>query len=152
VHLVVRGPDLGEDMSRYLVDRIERTPNVEVHLHSEIRELCGDRALEALVVEDRRTGERRRVAARALFVFIGAEPHTAWLDGQLELDEDGSVVTGSAAARDGHQPLMLETSRPGVFAVGDVRSRSVHRVASAVGEGAMAIRVVHERLAPLVHH
>jgi thioredoxin reductase (NADPH) len=152
VHLIVRGPDLGRDMSRYLVDRIERTPNVQVHLHSEIRELCGERTLEAVVLEDDQTGARQRLDARALFVFIGAMPHTSWLQGQIALDDGGYVLTGAAAARDGHEPMLLETSRPGVFAVGDVRSRSVGRVASAVGEGAMAIRLVHERLGPLVDH
>jgi thioredoxin reductase (NADPH) len=152
VQLIVRGPDLARDMSRYLVDRIGRTPNVQVHLHSELRELCGGRTLEAIVVEDRGSGERRRLDARALFVFIGATPHTGWLEGQVALDDRGYVLTGPDAACDGHEPMLLETSRPGVFAVGDVRSRSVRRVASAVGEGAMAIRLVHERLAPLVEH
>jgi thioredoxin reductase (NADPH) len=152
VHLIVRGSGLAQDMSRYLVDRIERTANVEVHLHSELRELCGDRTLEAVMVEDRESGARQRLDARALFVFIGATPHTAWLEGQIALDDRGYVLTGTDAACDGHEPMLLETSRPGVFAVGDVRSRSVRRVASAVGEGAMAIRLVHERLGPLVEH
>jgi thioredoxin reductase (NADPH) len=152
VHLVVREPDLGDGMSRYLTDRIERTPNVTVYTSTEIRELVGERVLEAVVVESNRTGERWAIAARSLFVFIGAEPHTDWLGGLVELDDGGYIRTGRAAAEtdgcaDGHAPLLLETSRPGIFAVGDVRSGSVKRVATAVGEGSMAVRLVHERLA-----
>lgn len=155
VHLVVRHEDLGRDMSRYLVDQIERNPRVDVLRCAEVRELIGHAALEAVVVADRRTGELRRMDARALFVFIGAEPHTKWLATRLALDDRGFVLTGADAAGssgDGEgsgpvsRPLPLETSRPGVFAAGDVRRGSVKRVASAVGEGAMAVRQVHERL------
>ena len=157
VHLIVRENDLGESMSRYLVDRIERTPNIEVLLHTEVRELIGhDGRLEALEIEDNRTGARGRIEGRSLFVFIGAEPHTGWLRDELVLDERGFVVTGPAAVPGGgnggprdapHRPQLLESSRPGVFAVGDVRSGSVKRVASAVGEGSMSVRLVHEYLA-----
>ena len=154
VLLVSRSADLRQDMSRYLADRVERTPRVEVALNSDVRELVGDRTLEAVVVEDGKTGERWRVEARAMFVFIGAEPHSGWLGGQLALDEKGYVLTGldAKAYADStgqalHRvPRMLETLRPGIFAVGDVRSGSVKRVASAVGEGAMAVRLVHEHL------
>jgi thioredoxin reductase (NADPH) len=148
VRLIVRGADLCEDMSRYLVDRIQRLPNVEVLLHTEVRELEGDARLEALLVEDNRTGEQRTVAARRLFVFIGAEPYTDWLGGHVALDDRGYVLTGADAPRhdSGHDPLVLESSLPGVLAVGDVRHGSVKRVASAVGEGAMAVRMVHEHL------
>jgi len=125
-----------------------------------VRELLGDEVLEGVVVEDSRSGERRTLPVRALFVFIGAAPHTGWLAGQLALDDDGYVLTGADAARaagDGtsgegtawvgdRPPLGLETSRPGVFAAGDVRSGSIKRVASAVGEGAMAVRLVHQHL------
>jgi thioredoxin reductase (NADPH) len=115
-----------------------------------VRELVGqDGVLEALVVEDNRTGQRRRLDARALFAFIGMAPHTGWLAGQLALDDDGFVLTGADAAEapdGGRRPALLETSRPGVFAAGDVRSGSVRRVASAVGEGAIAIRLVHTHL------
>ena len=143
-------------MSRYLVDRIERTPRIEVHRHTEVCELVGDGTLEAIVVEDDTTGECRRLDVRALFVFIGAEPHTRWLADQVALDPRGFVFTGVDAGRssDGTTestvdiPLyVLETSRPGVFAAGDVRSGSTKRVASAVGEGSMAVRLIHERLA-----
>lgn len=157
VHLLVRGGDLGKDMSRYLVDQVGRHPRIQVHLHTEVREVVEDgKTMSAVVTEDDRTGERNRLAARALFVFIGAAPHTRWLSGRIALDEDGFVFTGADADafRDAEvwrarprAPLPLETSSPGVFAVGDVRHGSVKRVASAVGEGAMAVRLVHEHLA-----
>jgi thioredoxin reductase (NADPH) len=157
VRMIVRENHLGESMSRYLVDRIERTPNIEVLLHTEVRELIGHHGrLEALEIEDNRTGVRGRIEGRSLFVFIGAEPHTGWLRDELVLDERGFVMTGPGAVPSGgndgpgdapHRPQLLESSRPGVFAVGDVRSGSVKRVASAVGEGSMSVRLVHEYLA-----
>jgi thioredoxin reductase (NADPH) len=149
VRIIVRGDDLAASMSRYLVDRIERMPNVEILLHSEVRELLGERRLEAVLVEDRLTGERRRLDLSHLFVFIGAAPHTQWLGDQVALDDHGFVLTGpdARAARSGAEdPLWLESSLPGVLAVGDVRHGSTKRVASAVGEGAMAVRMVHEHL------
>ncbi|WP_020664664.1 FAD-dependent oxidoreductase [Amycolatopsis benzoatilytica] len=155
VYLLVRGGDLAANMSRYLVDQVEQHPRISVLGHTEVRELAGDGNLESVVVENNRTGERRVLDARALFVFIGASPHTAWLSGMVALDEDGFVLTGVDAEsfrdadvwRGVHRPpQVLETSRPGVFAVGDVRHGSVKRVASAVGEGAMAVRFVHEHL------
>jgi thioredoxin reductase (NADPH) len=155
VRLMIRGGDLGKNMSRYLVDEIERRPNIEVLLHTEVRELCGQGSLDGVIVEDNRTGERRRLEARALFIFIGAEPHAGWLGNQLALDEHGFIVTGPDAAQargdglaagpDSHIS-MLGTSLPGVFAAGDVRSGSVKRVAAAVGEGAMSVRFMHEYL------
>jgi thioredoxin reductase (NADPH) len=157
----VREEDLSVSMSRYLADRIEQKPNVEVITHSEVRDVTGNGALEAVVIEDNRTGQRRTLPARALFVFIGAEPHTAWLGDQVALDESGYVLTGQeaadAAAENGHwegverAPLLLETSLPGVLAVGDVRRGSIKRVASAVGEGSMAVRLVHEHLRTQPH-
>ncbi len=122
--------------------------------HTEVAQLLGGEVLEALVAVDNRTGERRKIPARALFVFIGAKPHTGWLRGRVSLDDRGFVRTGAdvelslpdTAARDASLRPMLETSLPGVFAAGDVRSGSIKRVASAVGEGAMAVRVVHERI------
>jgi thioredoxin reductase (NADPH) len=147
VTLAIRGTDLTADMSRYLADRIERESRVEILRRVEVRELLGDDALEGVVIESLDTGERRRLPVRALFVFIGAVPHTGWLRGCVELDEDGFVLTGpQVASRNGRQPMLLETSVPGVLAVGDVRSGSIKRVASAVGEGAMAVRLVHEHL------
>src|SRR5918998_106025 len=154
IRLVVREHRLDEYMSRYLADRIERDPRIEVLLHTEVRELLGDKSLEAVVVQDNESGEQRTVAAKELFVFIGAAPCTDWLVGTPALDSGGYVLTGTEAARAanasfgelGRTPLILETTAPGIFAVGDVRSGSVKRVASAVGEGSMAIRLVHEHL------
>ena len=152
ITLIVREHDLSEHMSRYLVDQVTRLPNVEVMVDSEVRELHGDQALEAITVVSSRTGTRR-VLLRALFVFIGVAPCTGWLGGLVDLDDHGFVRTGAGAlaAADGPEgtgPLPLETNRPGVFAVGDVRSGSAKRVAAAVGEGAMAIRLAFERIRP----
>jgi thioredoxin reductase (NADPH) len=152
LRLLIRGDWLGRDMSRYLAARIERSP-VEVMPGTEVCELEGDEGrLTAVTARDSRTGGRMRLPAKALFVFIGADPHTHWLQGHVALDRDGFVLTGPAAAAalpdDGgpRRPLVLETSRPGVLAAGDVRSGSIKRVASAVGEGATAVRLVHELL------
>jgi thioredoxin reductase (NADPH) len=151
--LMIRGGDLGKSMSRYLIDELDRHPQIELITHSQVVALQGDQALEAVVVEDTRTGERRDLDAKALFVFIGAEPHTAWLDGSVAMDEHGFLLTGRDLRDEqltgyaGDRPLFLETSQPGMFAVGDVHSGSIKRVASAVGEGSMAIRLVHQRLA-----
>ena len=115
--------------------------------------LEGDRELQAVTIADNRTGERTTVPARAVFVFIGAEPHTEWLEDQLASDDAGFLLTGrdvqgdDLAEFDGDRPHFLETSRPGIFAVGDVHSGSIKRVASAVGEGSMAVRLIHQRLA-----
>jgi thioredoxin reductase (NADPH) len=158
VHLLVRDADLRRDMSRYLVDQIERHDRIDVRLDTRVRELEGDGSLRAVVVEDGSTGGRDRLEAHALFVFIGAEPHTGWLGDQVALDERGYVRTGpeaAAAAPDapgrgiGRPPYQLETSRPGVFAAGDIRSGSTKRVAAAVGEGAAAVRFIHAYLAEI---
>jgi len=146
VTLIVREGDLGEHMSRYLVDRIARIPNVHVMTSTEVRELHGEAALEAVTVTDNRTGTRRTIDARALFVFIGMAPCTGWLGGLVDLDDHGFVRTGPGS--DGAERSLLETSQPGIFAVGDVRAGSVKRVATAVGEGAMAIRLAFERTRP----
>ena len=148
VYLVIRRGDLSETMSRYLIDQIDRHDRIELLPHTEVRELLGDDTLQGIVVEDNRDGSRRTLDVRALFAFIGADPHTAWLAGQVELDSRGFVLTGpDVPVTDAIERLALETSRPGVFAVGDVRSGSVKRVASAVGEGSMAVRLVYDRLA-----
>jgi thioredoxin reductase (NADPH) len=155
VTLVMRS-HLGTDMSYYLVDQLERHPHVEILDYTEVREVVGDDALHGVIVENNQTGVRRTVDARALFVFIGARPHVEWLGDQVALDKHGFVLTGETAASagaDGHvppsgrPPLLLETSRPGVCAAGDIRSGSIKRVAAAVGEGSMAVRLVHEHLA-----
>jgi thioredoxin reductase (NADPH) len=149
VTLMIRGGDLGRTMSRYLIDQIERISNIEVRTHTEVVELLGERSVEAIMVEDNQSGERTKLNARALFVFIGADPRTAWLGDEVALDSKGFVLTGRDldSRVEGEQPLMLETSSPGVFAVGDVRSGSVKRVASGVGEGSMAVQLVHQHLA-----
>ena len=153
--LLIRGDDLGKSMSRYLVDQVERNPSIDVRKHTEVAGLHGEHELEALTVADNRTGERSQVASKALFVFIGASPHTEWLDHQLATDKAGFLLTGRDIGADaldefrGEQPLFLETSRPGVFAVGDVHAGSIKRIASAVGEGSMAVRLIHQRLAAL---
>jgi thioredoxin reductase (NADPH) len=150
VNLVVQSNDLERDMSRYLADRIRQTPGVQVWLESEVRELHGDQALTEVVIENLKTGERRAVPAKALFVFIGSSPHVRWLRDCVALDEHGYVLTGGqldAADQSDAGRRLLETSRPGVFAAGDVRSGSVKRVAAAVGDGALAVRLVHEYLA-----
>ncbi|GHD07778.1 thioredoxin reductase [Streptomyces violarus] len=155
VYLLVRGPGLESHMSRYLIDQVERHPRVRVLLHTEMTEALGDKTLEAVTLVDHRTGEHHHLAVRALFVFTGADPHTEWLSGALALDARGFVLTGAEAQAcavpglwqsQGRDCLTLETSLPGVFAAGDVRSGSVKRVASAVGEGAMSIHFVHRYL------
>ncbi len=157
VYLLIRGDDLGKSMSRYLVDRIVNAENVELLANTEVRELTGEDRLEGVAVEDNRSGARRTLDVRALFVFIGAEANTGWLEGAVELDERGFILTGRAldgTASEGdlwqglsREPYLLETSLPGVFAAGDVRSGSIKRVASAVGEGSMAVRLVHQYIA-----
>jgi thioredoxin reductase (NADPH) len=151
--LMIRGDDLGRSMSRYLVVEIERREQVEVVPRSEIAGLKGETALEAVVVRDTGTGRLSEIDARALFVFIGATPHTDWLEGHVAMDEHRFLLTGRDLADEelgsfgGERPFFLETSRPGIFAVGDVHAGSIKRVASAVGEGSMAVRLVHQRLA-----
>jgi thioredoxin reductase (NADPH) len=153
VTMVVRDNDLSESMSRYLIDQVNRSANVQVMLGTQVRELLGDQALEAIGVEDGPTGARRVLRARALFVFIGVAPCVGWLGDLVDLDDHGFVRTGpeaaggraGAGAETGWRPSVLETSQPGIFAVGDVRSGSAKRVAAAVGEGAMAIRLATER-------
>jgi thioredoxin reductase (NADPH) len=157
VYLLIRGGDLGKGMSRYLVDRVTEAENVELLANTEIRELLGEDRLDGVVVEDNRSGARRTLGARGLFVFIGAKANTGWLHGAVELDKRGFVLTGraldgSALEEDAwrglsREPYPLETSLPGVFAAGDVRGGSIKRVASAVGEGAMAVSLVHQYLA-----
>jgi thioredoxin reductase (NADPH) len=153
--LMIRGGDLGKSMSRYLIDELDQRPQVELMTYIEIVELKGEPSLEAVVVADKRTGERRELEAKALFVFIGADPHTDWLRGLVAMDEHCFLLTGRELHDDqldayaDRRPLFLETSRPGIFAVGDVHSGSIKRVASAVGEGSMAVRLVHQRLAAL---
>ena len=145
VYLLVRRAELAATMSRYLIDQIARHTNVEVMTETEVVALKGEGNLQSLTVDDCRGGARRELDARGLFVFIGADPHTEWLKGVLALDRSGFILTGHDVPA--LERLPLETSITGVFAVGDVRSGSIKRVASAVGEGSMAVRLVHEQLA-----
>ncbi len=152
VSLIVRRPDLTETMSRYLIDEIARDERIELLAQTEVAELHGDGRLDGVTILDRLDDSHRRLDVGALFVLIGADPHTDWLAGSLAMDRAGFILTGADVADDPDEPvrrarLPLETSRPGVFAVGDARSGSVKRVASAVGEGSMAVRLVHEHLA-----
>jgi thioredoxin reductase (NADPH) len=127
-------------------------PRIEVHLRTQVRELVGNRLMESVIIEHLDTGESSTLAARSLFVFIGSEPNVQWLGDSLALDDNGFILTGQAATshvsdeQGDARPLLLETTRRGVFAAGDVRSSSVKRVAGAVGDGSLVIRLVHERL------
>ena len=146
VHHVVRRDSLDATMSRYLIDQIERHPRITVHYGTEVKALKGATVLEAVEIESV-DSQRTELPVCGLFSFIGAEPNTDWLNQCLQVDEDGFIITGSdVTATNDWTPLLLETSLPGIFAVGDVRHGSIKRVATAVGEGAMVVRLVHERL------
>ena len=156
VTILVRGEGLAESMSRYLIRRIEETPNIRLLTRTEIVALEGADALERVTYENRATGERATVHVRHVFLMTGASPNTEWLHGCLVTDEAGFIQTGpDLSAADlarakwplTRPPYLFETSRPGVFAVGDVRSGSVKRVAAAVGEGSVCIQLVHKVLA-----
>ena len=152
VHVLLRGGDLRKSMSSYLVGRIEAADNVEVLYHTEIRRMLGDERLEAVEIENMQSGERRTIFTPAVFSFIGAVPRTEWLPAEIETDAKGFIrtgrgVAGSRAGKGDREPFLLETSHPSVFAAGDVRLGSVKRVSSAVGEGAMAVKYIHEYLA-----
>ena len=155
VTVLVRADSLAASMSEYLTTELGRIPNVHVRLGTEPVDGEGDGRLDAIVVRDRRTGEVERLEAAALFVMIGAEPHTDWLEGTVARDERGYVLTGPDLLRDEalrawpleRPPALFETSVPGVFAAGDVRHGSVKRVTTAVGEGATAVQLVHAYLA-----
>jgi thioredoxin reductase (NADPH) len=151
VTMVVRGPGLSPSMSEYLITEISNTSNIDVRPGTEVIDGAGRSTLETLTLRDKATGTTH-VPAAALFLMIGAEPHTEWLESSVERDDRGFILTGRDLYRAGQSPtgwplerppLLLETSMPGVFAAGDVRHRSMKRVASAVGEGATAIQLVH---------
>ena len=151
VLLIIRGHDLHKNMSSYLVKRIEQTANIEVLCHTTICRMRGNGYLSSIDLSNSKTGEERTAEIAAVFTFIGAVPRTDWLPTEIERDSKGFVRTGTALTQSSQwtsrrPPFLLETSRPGVFAAGDVRSDSIKRVASAVGEGAMAVQFVHEYL------
>lgn len=156
VTVVARCRALRESMAEYLVERIERHPKISVRTQTLIAEAQGEEGLESLTLADSKTGSTDELEADAVFAFIGAEPRTGWLDGIIERDERGFVLTGRDLAPNGarpegwtpdRDPLPLETSRPGVFAAGDVRHGSIKRVSAAVGEGSMAVQLIHQHLA-----
>jgi thioredoxin reductase (NADPH) len=153
LHLVVRGEGLEASMSQYLIDRIAMLPNVELHTHTEVVGLEGDEAngLTGATFRDRRTGTTHTCPLRLLFLFVGADPNAGWLEDCVSVDDKGFVVTGADFADDAgtarRQALPLETSWPGVFAIGDVRAGSTKRVAAAVGEGAAMVAQIHSVLA-----
>ena len=159
VHMLVRSGELSSTMSRYLIQRIEENPGIDLHYNTEISALDGEAHLARVIWRNNVTGESSTRDIRHVFVMAGASPRTEWLRGCVALDKKGFILTGrdlDTAAPDGYppwslprRPQMLETSLPGVFAVGDVRSGNVKRVASAVGEGAIAIHLVHRALAEL---
>ncbi|MFW3168717.1 FAD-dependent oxidoreductase [Geodermatophilus sp. CPCC 206100] len=155
VCLLVRGPSLEASMSAYLIEQVAGIPQISVRTCTTVAQAHGDDHLEAVTLDDARSGQRETVPASHLFVFIGGAPRTGWLDGAVVRDERGFIPTGPALLRDGRRPpgwpldrdpFFLETSLPGVFVAGDVRAESVKRVASAVGEGAMAVTLVHRYL------
>ena len=156
VRVVVRGGALKSTMSHYLVDRIERSPRIEVMTNTEVSAVHGSATVESVTLVDRRDGGVQDVASTAVFVMIGADPCTEAVTGLLAVDGAGYLLCGTgAAAADGHlgwplpdrEPHLLETVRPGVFAAGDVRSGAANRVAGAVGDGGMVVRYAHEVLA-----
>jgi thioredoxin reductase (NADPH) len=151
VYMLIRGDDLYKSMSSYLVHRIEQTPNIEVLCNTVVKRMCGDGHLDSIDIDNKKTGTTSKLTVAAVFSFIGATPRTEWLPDEIEKDDKGFVRCGPSLAESPHwnggrQPFLLETSRRAVFAAGDVRSGSVKRVASSVGEGSMAVQFVHECL------
>jgi thioredoxin reductase (NADPH) len=155
VVLLVRGDGLAATMSQYLIDQIQRTPNIQIWTHASVADVHGDKRLEEISILCSDTNKVERVPASSMFIFIGALPRTDWLAGLVERDERGFILTGPDLIRDGERPkgwaldrdpFLLETNVPGVFAVGDVRHGSVKRVASGVGEGSVAVQFVHQYL------
>jgi thioredoxin reductase (NADPH) len=151
---LIRGDDLFKGMSHYLARRIEQTGNIELHRNSVVECMTGDGYLTAVDIVNRQAGAKRTIPIPAVFSFCGATPRTGWLPKTIKTDDKGFILTGEAVAGSPHwgiprRPFLLETSRPGVFAAGDVRSGSVKRCASAVGEGSMAVQFVHQYLSQM---
>jgi thioredoxin reductase (NADPH) len=158
VTMLVRAPSLAATMSQYLIDQISATPNITVRCSASVVEAHGDEHLEAITVADANTETREKLPTKSLFIFIGAQPHTEWLEGKLERDEHGFILSGPDLLRDGRkpkgwplerEPFLLETSVPGIFVAGDVRHGSIKRVASSVGEGSIAVQLIHQYLSKL---
>jgi thioredoxin reductase (NADPH) len=153
VIMLVRGPSLAASMSQYLIDQIAETSNIEVWTHSQVMAALGEERLEAIQILNSQSNSTQDVAASSLFIFIGAAPRTDWLPTSVKRDKYGFIITGAAVKGSGwsleREPYLLETSQPGIFAAGDVRSGSVKRVASGVGEGSISVQFVHQYLADL---
>jgi thioredoxin reductase (NADPH) len=153
--MLVRSSSLSKGMSQYLVDQISATENIEVLLNTELHSVLGEQRLEGVQISNRETGKTSQLDMAAVFIFIGAVPHTELLSGLVACNHAGFVLTGPDLIKDGQRPknwalqrdpYLLETSVPGIFAAGDVRQGAVRRVASAVGEGAIAVSLVHQYL------
>lgn len=163
VTMLVRGDSLTKSMSQYLIDQIDATDNIQVWTHFSVIEAKGDSNLEALVIQNSQTDEVQTLPAKSLFIFIGAMPRTDWLEGLVERDDRGFILTGGDMNGQSHEPqpaaptswplerfpFLLETNVPGIFAVGDVRHGSIKRVASGVGEGSICVQFVHCHLSNL---
>lgn len=156
--MLVRGASLEESMSQYLIDQISATPNIHVRTRVSVCQVDGEERLETVTVEDLDAGGSETFPAAALFIFIGAQPRTEWVADLVQLDSDGYILAGPDLVRDGtrprgwkidRQPFLLETSVPGIFVVGDVRHHSIKRIATAVGEGSMAVQFVHQYLSTI---
>ncbi len=159
VTMLVRGDSLAKSMSQYLIEQIEAVENITVRSNASVVEAKGETSLEAITIADASTGGKETVPATSLFIFIGALPQTDWLDGMVERDERGFILTGPDLMHDRSRPkrwtlerdpFLLETNVPGIFAAGDVRHRSVKRVASGVGEGAIAVQFIHQYLSKVL--
>jgi thioredoxin reductase (NADPH) len=155
VTMLVRGDSLTKSMSQYLIEQIESTPNISVRTHCSVIEVDGETSLEKMVIANSQTGTQETVPATSLFIFIGAMPQTDWLDGIVERDKQGFILAGMDLLKDRQRPkgwtldrdpFLLESSVPGIFVAGDVRYGSVKRVASGVGEGAIAVQFIHRYL------
>jgi thioredoxin reductase (NADPH) len=155
VTIIVRGDSLGKTMSQYLIDQLDKTPNINVQFCSRVTEAKGEGKLDALTIANDKTGEVKTAPAIALFIFIGAQPHTSAIADLIECDERGFILSGPDLTANGRRPrnwtlprdpYLLETNVPGIFVAGDVRHGSIKRVASAVGEGSIAIELVHQYL------
>jgi thioredoxin reductase (NADPH) len=151
--MLCRGDDLRKSMSEYLVTQIEDRENIEVHLNTNVVAVEGEEHLESISMKNSETGETETAPVGALFIFIGAAPKTNWLNGVVERDERGFILSGPDLSRNGKRPkgwaldrdpFLLETNVPGVFVAGDVRHGSIKRCASAVGEGSIAVQFVHQ--------
>ncbi|HWX08689.1 MAG TPA: NAD(P)/FAD-dependent oxidoreductase, partial [Gaiellaceae bacterium] len=160
VTLLCRGPELSSSMSRYLLEQISEMPNIRVRPCTVVEAVAGQGHLAEITLRDLNTDRTEVVPASGLFVFTGAVPCTDWLDGVVERDEHGFLVTGRTLRKDGRrpapaawqlerEPFLLETSVPGIFAAGDVRADSIKRVAAAVGEGSISVHFIHQYLANL---